>query len=122
MRRIDLPASGQMTVPSPREAQILRHVATGKTDKEIAAALGISVGTVKQRVFRMRQHLGLPSRPELHRWVLQHPAVLEGRPVDPTLHPCGCMCPAVWCAAVREAQRAVGPPVVDFRQALRSLS
>jgi DNA-binding CsgD family transcriptional regulator len=48
---------------TPREAEILRLVANGHSNGEIAAALYISVPTVKRHVSTILAKLGVPSRP-----------------------------------------------------------
>jgi DNA-binding NarL/FixJ family response regulator len=55
-----LRASADSAVPvlTPREEQVLVHVATGMTDKEIAARLGIGVSTVRSHLDNMGAKLG----------------------------------------------------------------
>lgn len=47
---------------STREAQVLRLVACGKRDRDIAGDLGISVGTVRKHLQRIYRKLGVESR------------------------------------------------------------
>jgi DNA-binding CsgD family transcriptional regulator len=47
---------------SQRELSVLRLVAAGQTDKEVAAALGLRVRTVNAHVARIRRKLGVSSR------------------------------------------------------------
>jgi predicted ATPase/DNA-binding CsgD family transcriptional regulator len=47
---------------SPREGEVLRLVAAGHSNREIAAALSISVPTVKRHLTNVLGKLGLPSR------------------------------------------------------------
>lgn len=47
---------------SRREAQVLYEVGKGKTNDDIADALGISLSTVKTHMERVFQHLGVASR------------------------------------------------------------
>jgi DNA-binding CsgD family transcriptional regulator len=55
---------------SPRESQILRLIALGRTDKEIAAALGISRKTVTTHLTRLYSRGGFHSRTEaVVRWI-----------------------------------------------------
>jgi DNA-binding NarL/FixJ family response regulator len=59
-RLIDgLPAPDKLT---PRETQILRHIAAGATNKEIAARLYLSEGTVKNHISRILSRLALRDR------------------------------------------------------------
>jgi non-specific serine/threonine protein kinase len=48
---------------TPREAEVLRLVAAGQSNREIAAALFISVPTVKRHLSTILRKLDLPSRP-----------------------------------------------------------
>jgi len=52
---------------SPREKQVWRLVAQGKTNREIAQALQISTGTVKTYLRRLYAKLGVSSRAEAAR-------------------------------------------------------
>jgi two-component system NarL family response regulator len=47
---------------SPRELDVLRHIAKGESNKEIAAALGITEGTVKTHVVNILGKLGVNDR------------------------------------------------------------
>jgi two-component system NarL family response regulator len=49
---------------TPRELATLRHMADGRTNKEIAAALGISERTVKTHLGHLFDKLGVASRTE----------------------------------------------------------
>jgi DNA-binding NarL/FixJ family response regulator len=49
---------------SPREIEVLRLIAAGKTNKEIASALFISEGTVKTHVNSIHEKLGVRDRTE----------------------------------------------------------
>ncbi len=57
---------------SEREMQVLRLVAQGCSNAQIAAALAISEGTVKNHVTRLYDHLGVHSRAEAVVWAWQH--------------------------------------------------
>lgn len=56
---------------SAREADVLRLVAEGYSNKEIAAKLAISVRTVETYKARLMEKLGLRSRTDLVRYALQ---------------------------------------------------
>lgn len=45
-----------------REREVLRQLADGKTNREIAGALGLSRGTVEQHLARIYSKLGVHSR------------------------------------------------------------
>lgn len=49
---------------SPREIEVLQMVASGRSNKEIAALLGVSPGTVKTHVASIHEKLGVADRTE----------------------------------------------------------
>ena len=55
-----------------RELEVLRLLAQGNTDNEIAGALYISPRTVQNHLTRIREKTGLRRRSELTRWAVQH--------------------------------------------------
>jgi RNA polymerase sigma factor (sigma-70 family) len=57
---------------TPREQEVLRRVAGGKSNKEIARELGISVKTVESHIGRLLAKLGVASRTEAARWFYHH--------------------------------------------------
>lgn len=61
---------------SPRQAEIMRCVVLGKSDKEIASELGIALPTVRTHMRRLFQKLQLSDRLELVLLVL---TCLRGR-------------------------------------------
>jgi DNA-binding NarL/FixJ family response regulator len=52
------------TALSPREREVLRHIAAGRTNREIAAALGVGEQTVKTLLGRAFLKLGVGRRAE----------------------------------------------------------
>src|SRR5262249_37429429 len=50
---------------TPRELEVLRLVAAGRSNREVAAALFVSVPTVKRHLTTILAKLGLPSRTAL---------------------------------------------------------
>jgi two-component system response regulator NreC len=69
-RDADKPQSaGELT---ERETEVLRLIARGKTNAEIATDLKLSVRTVETHRTRIQQKLGLSSRPELVGYALDH--------------------------------------------------
>jgi DNA-binding NarL/FixJ family response regulator len=64
---------------TPREREVLRHIARGYMYKEVAQRLGISVKTVEAHVSAVLRKLQLSSRHELSRWAVQRRIVsLDG--------------------------------------------
>ena len=61
-RRLAFSASGDFAELTGRELEILRLVATGATNREIAARVYLSEGTVKNHVSRILGRLGLRDR------------------------------------------------------------
>jgi DNA-binding NarL/FixJ family response regulator len=57
---------------SRREREILRHLAAGSPNIEIARLLGLSPKTVHTYRVRMMQKLGLQALPQLVRFAIQH--------------------------------------------------
>jgi DNA-binding NarL/FixJ family response regulator len=62
------PGVDQLT---PRELEVLRHLARGYLYKEVALALGISVKTVEAHVGAVLRKLQLSNRHELGRWAME---------------------------------------------------
>lgn len=56
---------------SPRELQVLRHIALGHTSQQTSRRLGISVSTVETYLNRMRTKLDAPTRAHLIRAAVQ---------------------------------------------------
>jgi len=68
-RALDLSLRGEPKHPldglTPRERQIAEHVGLGQRNREIAAALGMSEGTVKVYLHTIYHKLGIENRTEL---------------------------------------------------------
>jgi DNA-binding NarL/FixJ family response regulator len=60
------------TRPTPREVEIIRLLAEGKANKEIAAELGITVRTVETHRAKIMLKLGLHSLTELIHYAIRH--------------------------------------------------
>ncbi|MEQ1570539.1 MAG: HD domain-containing phosphohydrolase, partial [Myxococcota bacterium] len=56
------PLSGPVAELTPREVQVLRLVALGRTNKEVASTLGISDRTVQHHTIRIYEKLGIDTR------------------------------------------------------------
>jgi DNA-binding NarL/FixJ family response regulator len=65
------PADAELDQLTPREAEVLRHIARGYMYKEIALRLGISAKTVEAHVSAVLRKLQLSSRHELARWAAE---------------------------------------------------
>jgi DNA-binding NarL/FixJ family response regulator len=68
-------AAGAAHGLSPRELEVLRLVATGKSNREIAALLVISEHTVARHVQNIFTKLGVPSRTAAGAFAFEHDLV-----------------------------------------------
>jgi two-component system nitrate/nitrite response regulator NarL len=68
-----LAVASPFSVLSPREREVADLVAKGLRNRDIAAALGISEGTVKVHLYRVYERLGISSRTELAILARDHP-------------------------------------------------
>jgi DNA-binding NarL/FixJ family response regulator len=64
-------ADAELDQLTPREREVLRHIARGYMYKEIALRLGISVKTVEAHVSAVLRKLQLSSRHQLSRWAVE---------------------------------------------------
>jgi two-component system response regulator NreC len=64
--------SGALAELSDREIEVLRLIALGHTNNEIADQLYLSVRTVETHRARIQQKLGVSTRAELVRYALDH--------------------------------------------------
>jgi DNA-binding NarL/FixJ family response regulator len=55
-----------------REQQVLRHIAGGQSNKQIARALDLSVRTVETHRLNIKRKLGIEGQAELIRFAVQH--------------------------------------------------
>jgi DNA-binding NarL/FixJ family response regulator len=63
------------TQPTPRETEIIRLLAEGRSNKEIAGQLGIAVRTVETHRAKIMLKLGLHSLAQLIHYAIQHKIV-----------------------------------------------
>jgi pimeloyl-ACP methyl ester carboxylesterase/DNA-binding CsgD family transcriptional regulator len=56
---------------TPREIQVLRHVAGGATNKEIAAALGVAVSTIERHLVNLYPKIGARGRADAVAYALR---------------------------------------------------
>lgn len=85
---------------SRRERQILQAICYRQSNKQIAADLGVTTGTVKNSItVLLRRMEGLQDRGDLLLWCLQHPEDLKrGYTRDRGLHVDGCECGSPGCS------------------------
>ena len=72
---LDRPVTASSTVElplTPREVEVLRLLGTGATNREIAGALYLSEGTVKNHVSRILNRLGLRDRTQAAVYAREH--------------------------------------------------
>ena len=68
----------ELDLLTPREREVLQHIARGYMYKEIAAQLGISTKTVEAHVSAVLRKLQLSSRHELSRWAARRRLIADG--------------------------------------------
>ena len=64
--------SGQVGDLTPRQREVLQLVAEGRTAKEVAGTLSISVKTVEFHKARIMERLGLQTTPDLVKYAIAH--------------------------------------------------
>jgi DNA-binding NarL/FixJ family response regulator len=67
----------ELDLLTPREREVLQHIARGYMYKEVAAQLGISAKTVEAHVSAVLRKLQLSSRHELSRWAVHRRLIEE---------------------------------------------
>jgi DNA-binding NarL/FixJ family response regulator len=81
LRRVATTMANRATVPDPdipltaRETQVLRHMALGLSNKEIAGSLTISVETVKEHVQNILRKLAVSDRTQAAVWAVRRGVV-----------------------------------------------
>lgn len=65
------PATAGSTRLTPREAQIVKLVAAGKTNKEIAAELDVNVRTIETQRYQLMRRLNVRNAAELTRFAVE---------------------------------------------------
>lgn len=78
---------GELIQLSAREREVLRLAARGYANKEIAAQLDITEGTVKQYLCALFAVLRFENRTAAALWCICHPEALEGAlvPIEPRI-------------------------------------
>ena len=81
------PPTGGPPDPAPalteREAEVVRHIALGYGNKEIAARLKLSIKTVETYKSRAMDKLGIKSRVALVRYAIGRGWLAQVEPPDP---------------------------------------
>ena len=73
LRRMAVPATTRAAKPlTDRETEVVREIARGRTNLEVAAELFISLSTVKSHVSGIQTKLGLRNRVEIAAWAWEH--------------------------------------------------
>ncbi|MEM1303636.1 MAG: response regulator transcription factor [Planctomycetota bacterium] len=68
----DRPLQGELHKPfTPRESEVLKQLALGLTNRDIAVGLGISYETVKEHVQRILRKLGVGDRTQAAVWAVR---------------------------------------------------
>lgn len=63
---------------TPREAGVLQWVSQGRSNKEIAALMGMSVRTVETHRLHLRRKLGIEGQADLVKYVVAHADLAQG--------------------------------------------
>jgi DNA-binding NarL/FixJ family response regulator len=71
------PGRGKLT---PRQREVARLIAEGRTMKEVAATLGLSPRTVETHKYQIMEALGLGTTAELIRYAVEHGLTTSPRP------------------------------------------
>ena len=68
-------ASAPATLLTQRERDVLRHIADGQANKQIALALGLSVRTVETHRLNIKRKLGIDGQAELIKYAVENRGV-----------------------------------------------
>ena len=68
-------ASAPATLLTQRERDVLRHIASGHANKQIAQALGLSVRTVETHRLNIKRKLGIDGQAELVKYAVENRGV-----------------------------------------------
>lgn len=68
-------ASAPATMLTQRERDVLRHIASGQANKQIAQALGLSVRTVETHRLNIKRKLGIDGQAELIKYAVENRGV-----------------------------------------------
>ena len=68
-------ASAPATLLTQRERDVLRHIASGQANKQIAHTLGLSVRTVETHRLNIKRKLGIDGQAELIKYAVENRGV-----------------------------------------------
>lgn len=68
---------------TPLQRRVLGLVASGDTNKEIAAAIGVSIAGAKKHVAALRKRYGVANRAAVVRAAIEAGELVVGQKVDP---------------------------------------
>lgn len=71
LRTLTSDAASARKLLTAQETEVLRHIAAGRANKEIADLLGLSVRTIESHRFNLRKKLDLPDTASLTRYAIQ---------------------------------------------------
>jgi DNA-binding NarL/FixJ family response regulator len=71
-RQLVRPAAAQDNQLTTREQEVLRHIANGESNKQIARDLDLSVRTVETHRLNIKRKLGIEGQAELIKFAVQH--------------------------------------------------
>jgi DNA-binding NarL/FixJ family response regulator len=74
------PAAAGRGKLTPRQREVARLIAEGRTMKEVAATLGVSPRTVETHKYQIMESLGLGTTAELIRYAIEHGLTTSPRP------------------------------------------
>lgn len=80
VRRARVGGRSERALLTPHERQVARQIAAGHSNKEAAAALGVSESTIKKQVGHLLRKLGCADRLQLGLCLAQHGYLLEEPP------------------------------------------
>lgn len=64
---------------TPRQREVLRLLAEGKSNKQICRVLNVAEGTIKNHLYALFRQIGVCNRTEAALWLARHMAVEMGR-------------------------------------------
>jgi DNA-binding CsgD family transcriptional regulator len=104
---------------TPKEMDVLKEMAVGKSNKEICDSLHIASGTVKQHTSHIFHKLRVTSRSAAVAWAWQHGAVGESKMSQLMAYEILRLCPD--CISPIERAADIGAPCVEHSKMISSV-